>query len=54
VFAIWSAAAPVQQELEDGWSFFFTSVETASKYVAKHPGLFIVPVDQVYRIGQLL
>jgi alkylmercury lyase len=33
---------------------FFTSVETASKYVAKHPGMIIVPVDQVFRIGQLL
>lgn len=33
---------------------FFTSVETASRYVAMHPGLVIVPVDQVFRIGQLL
>ena len=33
---------------------FFTSAETASQYVAKHPGMLIVPVDQVFRIGQLI
>ena len=32
---------------------FFTSVETASQYVAKHPGLIIVPVDEVFQIGKL-
>ncbi len=29
---------------------FFTSVETASQYVAQHPGLVIVPVDEVFRL----
>jgi hypothetical protein len=33
---------------------FFTSVETASEYVSKHPGLVIVPVDEVFQIGKLL
>jgi len=32
---------------------FFTSVETASQYVAKHPGLIIVPVDEVFQMGKL-
>jgi alkylmercury lyase len=29
---------------------FFTSVETASQYVSQHPGLVIVPVDEVFRL----
>ena len=33
---------------------FFTSVETASQYATRHPGLAIVPVDQVFQIGQLM
>jgi alkylmercury lyase len=33
---------------------FFTSVETASQYVSQHPGLVIVPVDQVFQLGKLL
>jgi alkylmercury lyase len=33
---------------------FFTSVHTASRYVATHPGLLIVPVNEVFQIGQLL
>jgi alkylmercury lyase len=33
---------------------FFTSVETASQYVAQHPGLIIVPIDTVFQIGKLL
>ncbi len=33
---------------------FFTSVETASQYVSKHPGLIIVPVDEVFQLGKLL
>ena len=33
---------------------FFTSVETASQYVAKHPGLVIVPVDEVFQLGKVL
>jgi alkylmercury lyase len=32
---------------------FFTSVETASQYVAKHPGLVIVPVNAVFQLGKL-
>jgi alkylmercury lyase len=33
---------------------FFTSVETASEYVSKHPGLIIVSVDEVFQLGKLL
>jgi len=33
---------------------FFTSVETASEYVSKHPGLIIVPIDEVFQLGKLL
>jgi alkylmercury lyase len=33
---------------------FFVSVETASQYVAHHPGLVIVPIDDVFQIGKLL
>jgi len=29
---------------------FFTSVETASQYVSQHPGLVIVPVEDVFQI----
>lgn len=29
---------------------FFTSVETASQYVTQHPGLVIVPVDEVFQL----
>jgi alkylmercury lyase len=32
---------------------FFTSVETASQYVSKHPELVIVPVDAVFQLGKL-
>jgi alkylmercury lyase len=32
---------------------FFTSVETASQYIAQHPGLVIVPVDEVFQLGKL-
>lgn len=31
---------------------FFTSKATASEYVARHPGLVIVPIEQVFQIGQ--
>ena len=34
------------------FTHFFTSEATASKYVAKHPGLVIVPIEQVFQIGQ--
>jgi alkylmercury lyase len=33
---------------------FFTSVETASQYVSRHPGLVIVPIDEVFKLGKLL
>ena len=33
---------------------FFTSAETAGQYVAKYPGLIIVPIDTVFQIGKLL
>lgn len=33
---------------------FFASVETASQYVAPHPELVIIPVVDVFHIGQLL
>jgi alkylmercury lyase len=33
---------------------FFTSVETASQYVARHPGLIVVPLDQVFQAGRLV
>ena len=36
------------------YAHFFSSLETASQYVAKHPRLVIVPVDQVFRLGQLM
>jgi alkylmercury lyase len=32
---------------------FFTSVETASQYVARHPDLIIVPIDAVFQLGKL-
>ncbi|MCI0710769.1 MAG: alkylmercury lyase [Chloroflexi bacterium] len=31
---------------------FFTSVETASQYVSQHPGLVIIPVDEVFQLYQ--
>ncbi|MCI0551138.1 MAG: hypothetical protein L0287_09300 [Anaerolineae bacterium] len=31
---------------------FFTSEATACEYVAKHPGLVIVPIEQVFQVGQ--
>ena len=33
---------------------FFASVETASQYVSRHPGLVIVPIDEVFQLGKLL
>jgi alkylmercury lyase len=33
---------------------FFASVETASQYVSGHPGLVIVPIDEVFQLGKLL
>lgn len=36
------------------FTHFFTSPATASEYVAKHPGLVIVPIEQVFQIGQLM
>ena len=33
---------------------FFASMETASLYVSKHPGLVIVPIDDVFQMGKLL
>jgi alkylmercury lyase len=33
---------------------FFASIATASQYVAKHPGLVIVPIDDVFQMGKLL
>jgi alkylmercury lyase len=33
---------------------FFASVATAKQYVAPHPELVIVPIDDVFQIGQLL
>jgi len=35
------------------FTHFFTSVETASQYVSQHPGLLIVPVDDIFQIGKL-
>lgn len=32
---------------------FFTSIETASQYVARHPDLIIVPIDAVFQLGKL-
>lgn len=49
-----------RQDLENvrawfcNFTHFFTSVETASQYVAKHPGLIIAPVDQAFQIGRLI
>lgn len=33
---------------------FFASAATASEHVAKHPGLVIVPIEQVFQIGELM
>src|SRR5215475_4824756 len=33
---------------------FFASVATAMQYVAPHPELVIVPIDDVFQIGKLL
>ncbi|MCI0398065.1 MAG: hypothetical protein L0332_02670 [Chloroflexi bacterium] len=32
---------------------FFASVETAVQYISKHPGLIIVPIDNVFQIGKV-
>lgn len=34
------------------FTHFFASVATASEYVAKHPGLIIVPIEQVFQVGE--
>jgi alkylmercury lyase len=34
------------------FTHFFTSAATASEYIAQHPGLVIVPIEQVFQIGQ--
>jgi alkylmercury lyase len=36
------------------FTHFFTAIETASEYVEKHPELVIVPIEQVFQIGQLM
>jgi alkylmercury lyase len=36
------------------FTHFFSSAATASEYVAKHPGLIIVPIEQVFQIGQFM
>ena len=36
------------------FTHFFTSEATASEYVVKHPGLVIVPIEQVFQVGQLM
>jgi alkylmercury lyase len=36
------------------FTHFFASVDTASHYVAAHPELVIVPIDDVFQIGRLL
>lgn len=36
------------------FTHFFTSAETASQYVAQHPGLVIVPVEDVFQVAQLV
>jgi alkylmercury lyase len=33
---------------------FFASIETASQYIAPHPELVIVPIDDVFQIGKLI
>lgn len=33
---------------------FFTSAETASQYIVQHPGLIVVPVDEIFQMGKLL
>ena len=34
------------------FTHFFTSAATASEYITQHPGLVIVPIEQVFQIGQ--
>jgi hypothetical protein len=34
------------------FTHFFASAATASEYIAQHPGLVIVPIEQVFQIGQ--
>ena len=34
------------------FTHFFTSDATASEYISEHPGLVIVPIEQVFQIGQ--
>jgi alkylmercury lyase len=36
------------------FTHFFTSATTALEYVEKHPGLVVVPIEQVFQIGQLM
>jgi alkylmercury lyase len=36
------------------FTHFFASLDTASQYVAPHPELVIVPIDEVFQIGKLL
>jgi alkylmercury lyase len=36
------------------FTHFFASADTASRYVAAHPELVIVPIDDVFQIGRLL
>lgn len=36
------------------FTHFFTSAATASEYVARNPGLVVVPIEQVFQIGQLM
>lgn len=36
------------------FTHFFTSMATAAEYVAQHPGLVVVPIEQVFQIGQLM
>ena len=34
------------------FTHFFTSTATASQYIAQHPGLISVPIEQVFQIGE--
>jgi hypothetical protein len=36
------------------FTHFFASSDTASRYVAPHPELEVVPIDEVFQIGTLL
>ncbi|HZD58257.1 MAG TPA: organomercurial lyase [Anaerolineales bacterium] len=53
----WVPGKESREDVRDwfcNYTNFFTSVETAAEYVVKHPGLVIVPIDQAFRIGQLM